>query len=231
MFGIQISVLIVAVFTAFVGYQFRIREKKRDLAHSELAKSYNEAYTPIRFLLKEINEEPLKVEKLLLIDNFFKNYGLSNSKGQLIGSSEMLNAFFELNALYRAFKHDQTAYEDKFMESLKKFELQITEEFWDAHDIIYKEHIRYKNHHYRPVRSLFLDLLATIKFLTEIASSVALITWATILTDQMMSLNIFNEKSTAITLGLTVVVGMMYFMTFIYHVAFYKPTINRRKKK
>ncbi len=231
LFGIQVSVLIVAVFTAFISYQFRLREKKRDLAHSEITKSYNEVYSPIKFLLKEINEEPSKEEKLVLIDNFFNQYGLSGSKGQLIGASEILHKFFELNALYKAFKHDQNAYEDKFIQILKSFEVQITNEFWDAHDIIYKEHIRYKKHHFNPVRSLFLDLLATIKLMTELATSIVFIAWIAILTDIVLKLHIFNEKSVAVILVLTVMVALFYSVTFIYYKTFYKPTNNRYKMK
>lgn len=164
LFEIQTSVLIVAVFTAFVGYQFRLREKKRDMAHSELIKSYNDFYSPILFAIREINELPQSEEQNDLTNKLFTDYGLGSSKGHLIGSVNMLNTYFELNALYRAFKHQTDAYEAKFLKCLKEFEVMIDQEFWDAHDIIYKEHNRYKDHNFKPLKSLFIDLLGTLKF-------------------------------------------------------------------
>lgn len=231
MFGVQVSVLIVAVFTAFIGYQFRIREKKRDQAHAEITKSYNESYSPVKFLLKEIIEEHDKVNRSILIDRFFENHGLNGLKGASIGSSNMLKSFFELNSLYKAFKHDSNSYEDKFINKLKEFESEITQEFWDAHDIIYKEHIRYKQYHFNPVKSFFLDILSTVKFITEIATSIIFVAWIAILVDLLFKLNVFNSESIALIFGVTVIVLLIYICAFIYYKLFYNPTNNRYRTK
>ncbi|AIQ31270.1 hypothetical protein P40081_26225 [Paenibacillus sp. FSL P4-0081] len=231
LFGIQTSVLIVAVFTAFVGYQFRLREKKRDMAHSELIKSYNDFYSPILFVIREINELPQSEERNDLINKLFTDYGLGSSKGHLIGSVNMLNTYFELNALFRAFKHQPDAYEAKFLKCLKEFEVMIDQEFWDAHDIIYKEHNRYKDHNFKPLKSLFIDLLGTLKFVSDFAMSVCLLTWFTIGYAHIFNIEAFSVKAVGYITGFTVIVILIFVGSFMYSKLFYSKTNNRRERK
>lgn len=231
MFGIQISVLVVAVFTAFVAYQFRIREKKRDLAHAELLKSYGEVYSPILFLLKEINGTPKGQEKEALIDKMFNDYGLVNSKTHLIGAVKTLNIYFELTGFYRAYKNNKESYEEKFLECLEKFNDEINKEFWDAHNIIYKEHIRYKNHHFHPVKSLFLDLLATLKFISELGLSCSIVMWALIATNIIFKLDAFSVEIAGSALAISLLIFILYIFAVLYNNQFYNKTNNLYKKR
>jgi hypothetical protein len=231
LFGIQASVLIVAVFTAFVGYQFRLREKKKDLSHSELLKSYNEAYSPILFMLKEIQGFPPGEERENLINKFFSEFGISGSRSHLIGSAQMLDVYFELNTLYIAYKHEEETYEEKFLECFKNFEILIDQEFWDAHYIIYKEHIRYKNHHFKPLKAIFIDLIGTLRFIFEVAMCIVVFLWCVIIYDYFMNLNAFPGSLLSYAKGITIMVCMAYGATLIYSFTFYKDTSNRRKRK
>lgn len=231
LFGIQISVLIVAVFTAFVAYQFRVREKKRETSYSELLKSYNEAYSPIMFSLKEIMEKQQGDEKNSLINKFFFEFGLSNSKAHLLGSAELLSLYFKLNTFYKAYQHEPENYEERFQACLKEFELGINEEFWDAHDIIYKEHLRYKDHSFKPVKSLFIDLLGTLKFISELAASLCLPAWMAILIDHLFKLNAFSNEVIIYIVATTFIIFLFYGLTFVYSNLFYQRTSNRHIRK
>lgn len=231
MFGIQISVLIVAVFTAFVGYQFRIREKKRDTSYSELVKSFNEIYSPLSFRLREINQLPNGEKKNELLNKFFEDFGLGSSKAHLIGSSELLDSFFELNTLYRAQCSEPEIYKEKFESVLKIFESQITDEFWDAHNIIYKEHQRFKNYHFKPIRALFIDLIGTIKYVTELAACFAVFAWLYILSDSFAKEPTLAPEIKTYIQVVSIAIFIFYALIYGYYFIFYKDSSNFHKKR
>ncbi len=233
MFGIQASVLIVAVFTAFVGYQFRVREKKRESSYSELLKSYNEVYSPLSFRLREINVLPTSNDKQALMEKLFLDFGLNSSKAHLIGSVKMLEVYLELNTLFNAYKHEPSVYEENFLRCLKDFEKLINEEFWDAHNIIYKEHLRYKDYHFRPVKALFIDIIGTIKFISELAISVSVFFWVGLILQLLNNSQAVSHEFMTFAISITISIVIMYVLSLIYSLQFYNQTSNlyRKKKK
>lgn len=144
-FGIDISVIILAIITSFIGYQFSGRTKKREVFVNELSRSYNEVYFPIYELLKEIikeNDAELQIEKL---NTFFQMYSGPESKIKYIGSTLLLESYYELRDHHRNYMLAQSEWsKDELFKKLTKFKEEIEDEFWDAHDIIYENHNQFK---------------------------------------------------------------------------------------
>ncbi|WP_438349950.1 hypothetical protein ACP8HI_04580 [Paenibacillus sp. FA6] len=228
MFGIQISVIIIAVFTAFIGYQFRIREKRKDSSYSELSKSYNEVYGPMFFRLKEINQSTDDNEKQGLIDAFFKDF---SSKAQLLGSSVLLKKYIDLNALFNTHKN-KSSLESIITEKLIDFHTLLETEFWDAHDIIYKEHFRHKDQNFKPVKALYIEFIGTIKKLSTLVMSFCCVVLYIILLDYSLKLNLLSIQVTFYTLVATVgFIFPLYLSSLAYSYMFYKKTANDSRQR
>lgn len=140
-FGIDLSVLLISLITAYMGYQFNFRVKKREIFLKELNTSYSEVYFPMFELLSEINDTKDKTRKLQLIDAFFLEYSGINSKIRFIGSSFILDYFYSLRVTYMKYKNENSrTNERELFEKLSGLYIMIEEEYWNAHDIIYEDY-------------------------------------------------------------------------------------------
>ncbi|MDB5056171.1 MAG: hypothetical protein JWM44_4221, partial [Bacilli bacterium] len=145
-YGIQLSVIIIALITAYMGYQFNFRAKKRESFLKELSNSYIEVYFPMNELLKDIINKEDIAKKRELTHEFFERFKGPESKIKFIGSSFLLEYFYELENLYLIYNSDPNrTNESSFLNKLKSFSNKIEYEFWEAHDIIYEDHLKFKN--------------------------------------------------------------------------------------
>ncbi|AJS58271.1 hypothetical protein [Paenibacillus sp. IHBB 10380] len=139
--GIDLSVLIIAVITAYIGYQFNHRSKKRDAFLKELINSYNEVYFPMFERLSIIIEIEEKPRKLELIDSFMQEHLGTASKIRFIGSSFILDYFYKLREAYSKYKKESNrGNERKLLEKVQGFYIMIEDEYRNAHDIIYEDY-------------------------------------------------------------------------------------------
>ncbi|ASA23394.1 hypothetical protein [Paenibacillus donghaensis] len=140
-FGIDLSIIIIAVITAYIGYQFNHRAKKREVFLKELSNSYNEVYFPMFELLSVINKTEDKNRKLELTDSFMQEYSGTNSKIRFIGSTFILEYFYKLREAFFTYKNEiNRTNERELLEKVKGLYLSIEDEYWNAHDIIYEDY-------------------------------------------------------------------------------------------
>ncbi|MEK4192839.1 hypothetical protein NYE59_07185 [Paenibacillus sp. FSL L8-0323] len=142
--GIDLSVIIIALMTAYIGYQFNHRAKKRGVFLKELRHSYNEVYFPMFELLSVIIETEDKNHKMVLIDSFMQEFSGINSNIRFIGSSFILEYFYELRKAFFTYKNETNrTNEHELLEKVQGLYLSIEDEYWNAHDIIYEDHCQF----------------------------------------------------------------------------------------
>ncbi|WP_339218585.1 hypothetical protein [Paenibacillus sp. FSL W7-1332] len=140
-FGIEISVIIVALITAYIGYQFNYRIKKREVFLKELSISYSEVYFPMFEMLSVIVKTEEKTRKFDLIDSFVQEYSGKESKIRYIGSSFILGYFYDFKEAHSKYKQENNRINEReLLKMLQGLYLMVEEEFWNAHDIIYEDY-------------------------------------------------------------------------------------------
>ncbi|QYR21062.1 hypothetical protein KZ483_25620 [Paenibacillus sp. sptzw28] len=139
--GVDLSVIIIALVTAYIGYQFNHRSKKREAFLKELSSSYNEIYSPMFEQLSLIVATEEKSEKLKLIDTFVQEYAGKDSKIRLIASSFILDYFHNLRRVYFKYKEEESRVNElELLEKINGLYPMIEDEYWNAHDTIYEDH-------------------------------------------------------------------------------------------
>ncbi|WP_339192326.1 hypothetical protein NST68_26305 [Paenibacillus sp. FSL E2-0230] len=131
----------MALVTAYIGYQFNHRTKKRETFLKELNVSYNDVYSPMFVELSLIEATEEKEEKMRLIDNFVQDYSGKNSKIRLLASSFLLEYFYSFLKVYLKYKHEENRVnEHELLKMVTGLFLMIEDEYWNAHDTIYEDH-------------------------------------------------------------------------------------------
>jgi hypothetical protein len=97
-------------------------------------------------LLRNIKATVEKSTQLLLLDDFFQKYSGLESKVRYIGTSSKLEYFYEFESTYKSYKKNQTgSTENELFEIFKSFSLMMSDEFWEAHEVIYEDHLKFKS--------------------------------------------------------------------------------------
>ncbi|MCG7406575.1 hypothetical protein MH117_04030 [Paenibacillus sp. ACRRX] len=144
--NVQLPVIILAIITGFISYLYNFRAKKRESYLKELGLSYNEVYTPMYIKLKRIKFIRDHDKKMILIKEFFDEYKVDNSNVRFIGTTSNLETYFELEVMYEEYlQNPGRSTEYLFMKKLESFYWTIENEFWEAHDIIYEDHLQFKS--------------------------------------------------------------------------------------
>ncbi|ETT54787.1 hypothetical protein C162_03774 [Paenibacillus sp. FSL R7-269] len=142
----QIPVIILAAISGFISYQYNHRAKKRESYLKDLSLSYNEVYTPMFKKLKRIKHEQNHQAKMGLIKDFFDEYSTDSTKVRYIGTSFNLETYFELEIQYEKYlQNPGRTTEHSLIDNMEGFYKSIEAEFWEAHDIIYEDHLQYKS--------------------------------------------------------------------------------------
>ena len=137
------SVVLVA-FSAFFVYQFGRRSKGIDSFLESLNYSYENLYYPMYMVLKNIKERPIS-EREQLVSDYFKIYSSSDSNLKLIASTFILEKYFDLEKKYKnSFANQDELIRSGFWKCFDSYYLIIENEFWEAHDIIYKDYLKSK---------------------------------------------------------------------------------------
>ncbi|UKS29952.1 hypothetical protein LOZ80_13835 [Paenibacillus sp. HWE-109] len=145
-YGIQLPLIIIAAITAFIGYQFNFRAKRREVFLKEISISYNEVYFPMYELLRNIKATEEKATQLLLLDEFFQKFSGPESKVRFIGTGTKLEYYYEFELAYKKHETNQTrTNENELFQKFNLFNSMMNEEFWEAHEIIYEDHLKFKN--------------------------------------------------------------------------------------
>ncbi|MDD4569105.1 MAG: hypothetical protein PHE70_03130 [Tepidanaerobacteraceae bacterium] len=151
--------IFLALFSAFIVYQFGRRSKGMDSFLDSLIRSYENVYYPIYIILKKI-DRVRSDESEQLITDFFKEYSLPDSSLKLIASTFILEWYFDLEQKYiNLLKNTNEINRSEFWKSFDSFYIMIEDEFWQAHDIIYKDYYKFKSLVYK---NPFLKMLMEI---------------------------------------------------------------------
>jgi len=230
--GIDLSFIVVAITTAYIGYQFNLRSKKKDIFLKEISNSYNEVYFPMYELLSEINRVEEQTKKLELIVIFFDRFSGINSSARYIGSSKLLEKFFETRNMYFNYKINYSeSNEHILLESIENFRKKIVKEFWDAHDIIYDEYLQLKADAFRnPFIVLTFNVLRGLYHLTTFSFIISLFLVYFTVWDTFTSERVFPEWWTIrYAIGTVFLILTIYgLMNSIKEIVIIK---NRRKSK
>jgi hypothetical protein len=143
-FGIDIAVIILAVITGLIGYQLNIRSKTKENFLKELNNSYINLYHPMFESLKNIKENESHEDQGYLLEEFFREYVGPQSQIKFFGSSSLLDFFYKLYTSYKKKLTEPSRKQDmEFNEMLNRFYTMIENEYWNSHDIIYKDYKKY----------------------------------------------------------------------------------------
>ncbi|GEM_PF-6102656 len=163
--SIDISVILLAIITGFISYNFAHRTRRKESFMRELSNSYNQLYHPMNERLKVIQniEEPKK--KFELFNDFFAFYSNPESPIKLLGSSEKLESYFELHELYKKLAKDHTrSLSNQFNDALSNFTKSIESEFWKAHNVIYKDYKKFLDVEFKnPIFVYTLEIILIMK--------------------------------------------------------------------
>ena len=136
--------ILIALLSAFIGYQFSRRAKGNDSFIVELTKSYENSYYPMYIQMKTIKEYEME-QRDQLVKEFIEFYSLPSSTTKSIASTSLLEMFFELRQKYLDFvKDNDEVIRQAFWESFEVFYSALENEFWQAHYIIYKDYHVFK---------------------------------------------------------------------------------------
>ncbi|MEK4039456.1 hypothetical protein MHH49_18205 [Paenibacillus sp. FSL F4-0122] len=169
--GLDISVIIVALVTAYIGYQFNHRAKKRETFLKELSVSYNEVYSLMYVELSLIEATEGKEEKIRLIDNFVQEYSGKNSKIRLLASSYLLEYFYNFLKIHLKYKQEENRInEHELFKMVTELFSMIEDEYWNAHDTIYEDHKQFISDTFtNPFFVIFANLFRVIYHLSVFA--------------------------------------------------------------
>ncbi|MCF7755855.1 hypothetical protein KQ941_15495 [Paenibacillus xylanexedens] len=160
--GIDLTVIIIALITAYIGYQFNHTSKKREAFLKELNNSYNEVYSPMFEQLQQIKEIENKTIKMEQIDFFMEEFSGKNSKIRFIASSFLLEHFYKLREAHKIYKQENNRTNAKeLLKKIEGFHIMIENEYWDAHDIIYESHRQFVSDSF--LNPFFVFLRSTLK--------------------------------------------------------------------
>ncbi|WP_044482062.1 hypothetical protein [Paenibacillus antibioticophila] len=163
--GIDLSVIVIALITAYIGYQFNHTSKKREAFLKELTNSYNEVYSPMFEQLFIIMETEEKTAKLEQIESFMDEYSSKDSKIRFIASSFLLDYFYKLRGIYKKYKYENNRSNEKeLLDQVKGLFVMIENEYWDAHDIIYENHKQFKSDSFNNPFLVFLGSILRIVY-------------------------------------------------------------------
>lgn len=142
--GIDLSVILIALITAYIGYQFNFRSKKREIFLKELSSSYNEIYFPMYRELLLIMEAEQKTKKLEMIDTFVHEHSGKESKVRSIASSSILEHFYKLRKAHINYQREMNrTNEIELLTLVEGLYSMMDTEFWNAHDTIYEDHTQF----------------------------------------------------------------------------------------
>lgn len=231
-YGIDISVLVIALITAYIGYQFNFRARKKEAFLKELLISYNETYFPMKELLQEIVEHEERDTKLRLIESFIYQFSGPESKVKYIGSSFILEFFYELRELFKGYKIDQTRInEKKLLEKINQFQTMINDECWDAHDIIYEEHLQFRDDTFKnPILVFVLSITRFFYYLSTFTVWVSLGYLYFAIWNRIVGIQSFPEWWTIID-GLYLLSSALIIYGVLLSVKSFAIKKNRRKNK
>jgi len=230
--GIDLSVIIIALITAYIGYQFNHTSRKRDAFLRELISSYNEVYSPMFEQLLSIMETEDKAKKLERIESFMEQYSTNDSKIRFIASSFLLDYFYKLRAVYKKYKYENNrTHENELLNKIKELYVMIEDEYWDAHDIIYENHKQFKSDSFNNPFLVFVGSILRIVyhlsvFLLWVSAAIVYFTIAHIVSP----LEWIPEWWNIATAILTLLVAIMFFSIML---AFREMVVkkNRRESK
>jgi hypothetical protein len=168
-FGIEISVVVIAIVTGFIGYQFSLRTKRKDNFLKELTVNYTQLYYPMYERLRAIRKIEDANERNGWFNDFFTYYSNSESPIKLLGSTRTLESYFELHGLFKNMMKENTRVEAlKFSDNLDSFRNSIEREFWNAHNVIYKDYKKFMDIEFRsPFFALTFEILVLTKQLIQ----------------------------------------------------------------
>lgn len=230
--NLDISVILLALITAFIGYQFSLRTKKKERFLKELSNSYNEIYFPLVEILQTIIKTENKEEKIKLLDGLFNKYSNPESKIRFIASSSILEFFYEFKEIYFKYKNEKTRKNEiQLMEKLHGFYYMIEDEYWDAHDIIYEDHVQFREDTFmNPFLVILFDIFRVFYYLTTFLLGISFF---------ILYIAIWNKyfplKSIPTDLNVVNAILIVLFITMIYGLMLLVKTFaikkNRRKSK
>ena len=132
--------IFMLLLTALIGYQFSRRSKRNDLFLEGLTKSYENAYFPMYMRVKNIKDQD-EDRKLELFKEFVESYNSYESTLKLLASASLLEWFFDIHQKYLVFsRQGDESSKEVFWKSFEDFYVMIENEFWEAHEIIYKDY-------------------------------------------------------------------------------------------
>lgn len=230
--GIDISVIIIALITAYIGFLFNSRSKKRENFIKELRNSYIEVYSPMFESLSEIKKTENKEIRLSLIDRFFESYSGSDTKIRYIASSFLLEYFYELRNSYELYKKESSRKNEKdLMEKLNAFYIMIEDEYWNAHDIIYEDHLHFRDTAF--LNPFIVVLLVLFRILYHLST---FIVWASLIVlyfsiwNELFRLEVIPEWWSVTYALLFLTISLMFFGVMLMFKQFAVKN-NRRKNK
>lgn len=167
----QVPLILLALVTGYIGFQFNSRTKKREFFIKALTASYNLVYSPMYEHLQNITNTLDKQEKINKLEHFFECYSGTNTNTNIryIGSSFLLEFFYDFRLVYQNFRNDRSRKnESELLDKLNEFFVMIEDEYWDAHDIIYEDHLQFKDTIFlNPFISSLLSFLRGIYYLVS----------------------------------------------------------------
>lgn len=131
----------LAVLSGFIGYRFNGRLKEQESFIQLLSKSYSDIYFPMYIRLEQINAEMDIIKRVNLLRNFFEMFSTPDSNIKLIASSEILEFYINLKKTFDSLNDIK---DSGFWKQVVHLSTLIENECWDAHDIIYKDHLKFK---------------------------------------------------------------------------------------
>lgn len=98
------------------------------------------------YKIEKIISEKEQERKNNLLAEFFEHYQEDETKIRYIGTSYNLEAFFKLEINYFEYLNNPGRVSEKtFFDNLNNFYVSIENEFWEAHDIIYEDHLQFRS--------------------------------------------------------------------------------------
>ncbi len=224
--------MVLVAFSAFFVYQFGRRSKGSDSFLENLIKSYDNVYYPMYMVLKNIKESLIDEREQLVLD-YFKVHSSSDSSLKLIASTFVLERYFDLERKYKSsFANQDELSKSEFWKSFDSFYIIIENEFWEAHDIIYKDYLKIKILiNKNPLLRILMEISVLVYNLMTFAVYSALVITYLSVWNSFTPISIFpNWWEIKHALFLLLVVLMLYgFMLMIS--SWYIATRNKRKSE
>ncbi|MBC2728636.1 hypothetical protein [Desulfosporosinus sp.] len=228
---ISFSVILIAVITAYIGYKFNDRTKKKEKFIKELTNSYNEVYFPMYELLLNITKAEDSIQRDKLLEDFLVTYSGVDSKIRFIGTCSILEYFYDLRSTYNKYIKENKQNESILSEKLTNLLNMIETEFWDAHDIIYEDHIQFKDDSFKnPFLVVSLSILRVIYYFTSFALGLSFLVLYVVIWDRIIPVELLPKE-----VNFQSTIGLILFLTMVYGMMFtikeFAVKRNRRKSK